>query len=91
MQVILHHRSAIDSPGDVGAGRAVFVPHYDASRGRNLIRKRTDMMIRARSWDHRGQLYEAEDDPELELNPGLDDGDLDHRNLDYHFLLLDQR
>jgi outer membrane lipoprotein-sorting protein len=91
MYVILHHNDGLDSPRDVRAGQEVFVPQYYASRGRYFISKRTYMMIRVRSWDHRGQLYEAYDYPELELNPGLDDGDFDHRNRDYDFSLLDQR
>ena len=91
MYVILHHNDAIDSPGDVRPGQEVFVPHYYASRGRYLISRRTFMLIRARSWDHRGQLYEAYDYPELELNPGLDERDFDYRNREYDFVLVDQR
>lgn len=91
MYVILHHNDAIDSPSDVGTGQKVLVPHYYASRGRYFISKRTYMMTRVRSWDHRGQVYEAYDYPELELNPGLDDGDFDHRNPDYDFVRLNQR
>ena len=91
MYVILHHNDAIDSPGDVSTGQRVFVPHYYASRGLYFFSERTYLMIRARSWDHRGELYEAYDYPELELDVGLSERDFDHRNSDYDFVLVNQR
>ena len=91
MYVILHHNERIDSPTDVSPGQEVFVPHYYASRGRYYFSKRTDLLIRATSWDHDGKLYEAYEFPELELNPGLEDRDFDYRNAEYDFVVLDQR
>ena len=91
MYVILHHNDDIDSPTDIQPGQQIFVPHYYASRGEYHIGKRTFMLIKARSWDHNGKLYESYEYPELELNPGLTDRDFDYRNGDYDFVLIDQR
>ena len=91
MYVILHHNDDIDSPTDLSSGQEVFVPHYYASRGEYFISKRSYMMIMAISWDHHGDLYESYDYAELELNPGLEDRDFDHRNKDYEFVLVNQR
>jgi hypothetical protein len=91
MYVILHHNEDIESPKDIRAGQKVFVPHYYASRGEYFIGKRTFLLIKAKSWDHRGQLYESYEYPELVLNPGLEDRDFDHRNEDYDFVLINQR
>jgi hypothetical protein len=91
MYVILHHNDDIDSPTDLSSGQEVFVPHYYASRGEYFISKRSYMMIMAISWDHHGDLYESYDYVELELNPGLEDRDFDHRNRDYEFVLVNQR
>jgi outer membrane lipoprotein-sorting protein len=91
MYVILHHNDDIDSPTDVDAGQKVFVPRYYAGRGQYFIGKRTFVMIKAKSWDHDGKLYESYEYPELELNPGLSDRDFDHRNKDYDFMIINQR
>jgi LysM repeat protein len=91
MYVILHHNDAIESPNDVSVGQEVFVPHYYASRGQYFISARSYVMIRAISWDHRGNLYESYEYPELELNPGLRDRDFDYRNEDYDFVRPNQR
>jgi outer membrane lipoprotein-sorting protein len=91
MYVILHHNDGIDSPTDVTPGQKVFVPHYYASRGQYFIGKRTFVMIKAKSWDHKGKLYESYEYPELELNPGLSNRDFDHRNKDYDFMIINQR
>ena len=91
MYVLLHHNDGIDSPTDISEGQSVFVPNYYASRGEYFIGKRTFMMIKAKSWDHHGQLYESYEYPVLELNPGLDDRDFDHRNKDYDFMIINQR
>ena len=91
MYVILHHNDDIDSPTDLSSGQEVFIPHYYASRGEYYISKRSYMMIMAISWDHHGDLYESYDYVELELNPGLEDRDFDHRNKDYEFVLVNQR
>ena len=91
MYVILHHNDEIDSPTDISEGQKVFVPHYYAGRGRYFIGKRTFMMVRASSWDHNGNLYESYEYPVLELNPGLEARDFDHRNKDYDFMLINQR
>lgn len=91
MYVILHHNDDIDSPTDLSSGQEVFVPHYYASRGEYFISKRSYMMIMAISWDHQGDLYESYDYVELDLNPGLEDRDFDHRNEDYEFVLVNQR
>jgi len=91
MYVLLHHNDGIDSPTDLSEGQSVFVPNYYASRGEYFIGKRTFMMIKAKSWDHHGQLYESYEYPVLELNPGLDDRDFDHRNKDYDFMIVNQR
>ena len=91
MYVLLHHNDGIDSPTDISEGQSVFVPNYYASRGEYFIGKRTFMMIKAKSWDHHGQLYESYEYPVLELNPGLDDRDFDHRNKAYDFMIIDQR
>jgi outer membrane lipoprotein-sorting protein len=91
MYVILHHNDDIDSPTDLSSGQEVFVPHYYAGRGAYFVSKRSYMMIMAISWDHHGDLYESYDYVELELNPGLEDRDFDHRNEDYEFVLVNQR
>jgi outer membrane lipoprotein-sorting protein len=91
MYVLLHHNDGIDSPTDISEGQSVFVPNYYASRGEYFIGKRTFMMIKAKSWDHHGQLYESYEYPVLELNPGLDDRDFDHRNKAYDFMIINQR
>jgi len=91
MYVILHHNDGIDSPTDVSAGQRVFVPHYYASRGEYFIGKRTLMMVKAKSWDYDGKLYESYEYPVLVLNPGLGDRDFDHRNKDYDFMIINQR
>lgn len=91
MYVILHHNEDIDSPTDIRAGQKVFVPHYYASRGEYFIGQRTFLLIKAKSWDHRGQLYEFYEYPGLVLNPGLEDRDFDHRNADYDFVRINQR
>jgi hypothetical protein len=91
MYVILHHNDGINSPTDVTAGQKVFVPHYYASRGEYFIGKRTLMMIKAKSWDYNGKLYESYEYPVLELNPGLVNRDFDHRNKDYDFMIINQR
>jgi hypothetical protein len=91
MYVILHHNDEIDSPTDVSEGQRVFVPHYYARRGEYFIGKRTLMMLKAKSWDYRGNLYESYEYPVLELNPGLSERDFDHRNKDYEFMLVNQR
>jgi hypothetical protein len=91
MYVILRHNDDIDSPTDIREGQRVFVPHYYARRGEYFIGKRTFMMIKARSWDHEGSLYESYDYTTLELNPGLKPRDFDHRNKDYDFMLINQR
>ena len=91
MYVILHHNEDIESPTDIRPGQKVFVPRYYASRGEYFIGKRTFLLIKAKSWDHRGQLYESYEYPELVLNPGLEDRDFDHRNEDYDFVLVNQR
>ena len=91
MYVILHHNDEIDSPTDIHEGQRVFVPHYYASRGEYFIGKRTFMMIKAKSWDYDGNLYESYEYPTLELNPGLDDRDFDHRNKNYNFMIINQR
>ena len=91
MYVLLHHNDGIDSPTDISEGQSVFVPNYYASRGEYFIGKRTFMMIKAKSWDHHGQLYESYEYPALELNPGLDDRDFDHRNKAYDFMIINQR
>jgi outer membrane lipoprotein-sorting protein len=91
MYVILHHNDGIDSPTDISEGQRVFVPNYYASRGRYFIGKRTFMMVKATSWDHNGNLYESYEYPVLELNPGLEARDFDHRNKEYDFMLINQR
>ena len=91
MYVLLHQNDGIDSPTDIGEGQRVFVPHYYASRGEYFIGKRTFMMVKAKSWDYRGQLYESYEYPNLELNPGLSERDFDHRNKDYDFMIINQR
>lgn len=91
MYVILHHNADIDSPSDLSTGQKVFVPHYYAGRGQYYIGKRSFMMLKAQSWDHEGKLYESYEYTELELNPGLEDRDFDHRNKDYEFVLINQR
>jgi hypothetical protein len=91
MYVILHHNDDIDSPMDIRPGQRIFVPHYYASRGQYFIGKRTLMMVKAKSWDHSGKLYESYEYPTLELNPGLEARDFDHRNKDYDFMLVNQR
>ena len=91
MYVILHHNDEIDSPTDVSEGQRVFVPHYYARRGEYFIGKRTLMMLKAKSWDYRGNLYESYEYSVLELNPGLSERDFDHRNKDYDFMLVNQR
>jgi outer membrane lipoprotein-sorting protein len=91
MYVILHHNDAIDSPSDLREGQRVFVPNYYASRGQYFIGKRTFMMVKAVSWDQDGNLYESYEYNSLELNPGLEDRDFDHRNKDYDFMLINQR
>jgi hypothetical protein len=91
MYVILHHNDEIDSPTDVSEGQRVFVPHYYARRGEYFIGKRTLMMLKAKSWDYRGNLYESYEYPVLELNPGLSERDFDHRHKDYDFMLVNQR
>ena len=91
MYVILHHNDGIDGPADISQGQGVFVPRYYAGRGEYFIGKRTFMMVKARSWDHRGNLYESYEYTNLELNPGLEARDFDHRNKDYDFVLINQR
>jgi len=91
MYVLLHHNDGIDSPTDISEGQSVFVPNYYASRGEYFVGKRTFMMIKAKSWDHHGQLYESYEYPALALNPGLDDRDFDHRNKAYDFMIINQR
>ena len=49
------------------------------------------MMVKAVSWDQDGNLYESYEYTKLELNPGLEDRDFDHRNKDYDFMLINQR
>jgi outer membrane lipoprotein-sorting protein len=89
--VILHHNDGVDGPADISEGQRVFVPRYYASRGEYFIGKRTFMMVKARSWDHRGNLYESYEYTNLELNPGLEARDFDYRNKDYDFVLINQR
>ena len=91
MYVILHHNDDVDSPTDIRPGQRIFVPHYYASRGQYFIGKRTLMMVKAKSWDHSGKLYESYEYPTLELNPGLEARDFDHRNKDYDFMVVNQR
>lgn len=91
MYVILHHNVDIDSPTDLSEGQKVFVPHYYARRGHYYIGKRSFMLLKAESWDHRGDLYERYEYTALELNPGLADRDFDHRNEEYDFVLINQR
>jgi outer membrane lipoprotein-sorting protein len=91
MYVILHHNVGIDSPTDLSEGQEVFVPHYYARRGHYYIGKRSFMLLKAQSWDHRDELYERYEYTSLELNPGLEDRDFDHRNQDYGFVPSDQR
>jgi hypothetical protein len=43
-------------------------------------------MIKAVTWDHRGELYESYEFKELKLNPGLDARDFDYRNEGYDFV-----
>jgi hypothetical protein len=86
MHVILHHNEAIDSPGDVRPGQEVFIPHYYVSRGRYFISKRTHMLIKLVLWDHKGELYESYEYRKLDLNPGLNERDFDHRNEAYNFV-----
>lgn len=85
MYVILHHNEEIDSPRDVRPGQEVFIPHYYASRGQYFISKRTYMLIKLVLWDHKGALYESYEYRKLELNPGLNERDFDHRNEEYNF------
>lgn len=89
MYVILHHNDNIDSPTDISQGDEVFVPYYYGSRGEHYISKSTYMLVKAKSWDHQGRLYESYEYPELKLNPGLDQWDFDPRNQEYNF--SDQR
>jgi len=89
--VIRHHNDDIDSPTDLHEGQRVFIPRYYGSRGEYFIGKRTLMIVKARSWDHHGNLYESYEYTELELNPGLEARDFDHRNRDYDFVLVNQR
>jgi hypothetical protein len=91
MYVILHRNDGIDSPTDIHEGQRIFVPNYYASRGQYFIGKRTLMMVKAKSWDHGGNLYESYEYPVLELNPGLSARDFDHRNKEYDFMLINQR
>jgi outer membrane lipoprotein-sorting protein len=91
MYVILHHNDGIDSPTDIGKGQRVFVPNYYARRGEYFIGKRTFVMLKAKSWDYNGQLYESYEYPNLELNPGLSERDFDHRNKAYNFMIINQR
>ena len=85
MYVILHHNDDVDSPRAIRPGQRVFVPHYYGSRGEYFFSKRTHVMIKAVTWDHRGKLYESYELKGLELNPGLDARDFDYRNEDYDF------
>ena len=91
MYVILHHNMDIDSPKDLSEGQEVFVPHYYARRGYYYIGKRSFMLLKAQSWDHRGALYESYEYTSLELNPGLTQRDFNYRNEDYDFVSVDQR
>jgi len=85
MYVILHHNDKIDSPTDISQGDHVFVPYHYASRGEVYISKSTYMLVKAKSWDHEGRLYESYEFLGLELNPGLDQSDFDPRNKEYNF------
>ncbi|MDH3200716.1 MAG: DUF1571 domain-containing protein [Myxococcales bacterium] len=76
------------------AGRTrawLFVPHYYGSGGKYFISKRTSLMIKAMTWDHYGRLYESYEYLYLELNPGLEDREFDHRNKDYNFMIIRHR
>jgi len=86
MYVILHHNEGVDSPRDIRPGQKMFVPRYYGSRGEFFFSKRTHVMIKAVSWDHRGKLYESYEFKRIELNPGLGDRDFDYRNEDYGFV-----
>jgi len=86
MYVILHHNDDVHSPRGVRPGQKVFVPRYYGSRGEFFFTKRTHVMIKAVTWDHRGKLYESYELKGLELNPGLDARDFDYRNEDYDFV-----
>lgn len=89
MYVILHDNDQISSPTDIREGDEVFVPFHYASRGEYYFTKSTHILVKAKSWDHEGRLYESYEYPELELNPGLDQWDFDPRNKAYDF--SDQR
>ncbi len=86
MYVILHHNDDVRSPRDVRPGQKVFVPRYYGSRGEFFFSKRTHVMIKAVTWDHRERLYESYELRGLELNPDLDARDFDFRNEDYDFV-----
>ncbi|NNE18873.1 MAG: DUF1571 domain-containing protein [Myxococcales bacterium] len=86
MYVILHHNDDVRSPRDVRPGQKVFVPRYYGSRGEFYFSKRTQLMIKAVTWDHRGKLYESYELEGIELNPGLEDRDFDYRNEEYGFV-----
>ena len=49
------------------------------------------MLVKAKSWDYRGQLYESYEYPNLERNPGVSERDVDQRNKDYDFMIINQR
>jgi outer membrane lipoprotein-sorting protein len=87
MFLLLHHNRhrGWDEPDDPEPGDAVFVPRYYASRAEIWIDDALRLPIKAKLWDHHGQLYEFYELRDLRINVGLSDADFDPDNPRYGF------
>lgn len=87
MFLLLHHNRhrGWDEPDDPQPGDAVFVPRYYASRAEIWIDDALRLPIKAKLWDHHGQLYEFYELRQLRINVGLTDADFDPDNPRYGF------
>jgi hypothetical protein len=87
MYHILHHNAerGWDDPDDVSPGDRVYVPRYYGGKFEVWLDKELNLPVRARVYDHHGQLYEQYEFRDLKINVGLRARDFDPDNPDYDF------
>lgn len=87
MYHILHHNAerGWSCPDDVSAGDRVFVPRYYGGKFEVWLDRELNLPVRARVYDHHGQLYEHYEFRDLAINVGLRERDFDPDNPAYDF------
>jgi len=83
--MIMYNNKDYDEPDDVDEDDKVFIPRYYGGKAEFVVSKKTNLPVKASTWDWAGRLYESYEYPKLILNPGLTSQDFNPDNKAYDF------